>query len=107
MNLDLSGLLHNRVLIAGLIAWMTAQAVKVPIAYLRTRRWTWAPLFTVGGIASSLTPWMTRLFRRKASTASSQAQLPEEQPPARHQRHAAARLQYLPALAIHALASVS
>src|SRR5512143_2054523 len=53
MNLDLSGLLHNRVLIAGLIAWGTAQIVKVPIAWLRTRRWTWAPLFSVGGMPSS------------------------------------------------------
>jgi len=51
--MDLSGLLHNRVLIAASIAWMTAQALKVPIAYLRTRRWTWAPLFTVGGMPSS------------------------------------------------------
>ena len=53
MELDLSGLLHNRVLIAALIAWMTAQTLKVPIGYLRTRRWTWAPLFTVGGMPSS------------------------------------------------------
>ncbi len=51
--MDLTGLLHNRVLIAAMIAWMSAQIVKVPISYLRTRRWTWAPLFTVGGMPSS------------------------------------------------------
>ncbi len=51
--MELSGLLHNRVLIAALIAWMSAQIVKVPVTYLRTRRWSWAPLFTVGGMPSS------------------------------------------------------
>ncbi|MGE5073008.1 MAG: divergent PAP2 family protein [Anaerolineae bacterium] len=51
--MDFSGLLRNRVLIAALAAWLSAQIVKVPITYLRTRRWTWAPLFTVGGMPSS------------------------------------------------------
>src|SRR5512141_3053333 len=51
--MDFSGLLHNRVLIAALIAWGTAQTIKVPIGYLRYRRWNWAPLFTVGGLPSS------------------------------------------------------
>jgi uncharacterized protein len=51
--MELAALLRNRVLVAALIAWSTAQIVKVPIVYLRTRRWTWAPLFTVGGMPSS------------------------------------------------------
>src|SRR5512146_3594363 len=51
--MDLTGLLHNRGLIAALIAWGTAQIIKVPIGYLRLRRWSWAPLFTVGGMPSS------------------------------------------------------
>src|SRR5512135_1130032 len=51
--MDLTGLFHNRVLIAALAAWGTAQVLKVPISYLRFRRWTWAPLFTVGGMPSS------------------------------------------------------
>lgn len=51
--MDLSGLLHNRVLIAALIAWGTAQIVKVPVEYFRSRRWNWALLFTVGGMPSS------------------------------------------------------
>ncbi len=51
--MDLTGLLHNRVLIAALIAWGTAQIIKVPIQYLRWHRWSWAPLFTVGGMPSS------------------------------------------------------
>jgi uncharacterized protein len=53
--MDLSGLLHNRVLIAALFAWGTAQIIKVPIAYFRTRVWSWGPLFTVGGMPSSHT----------------------------------------------------
>ena len=48
-----AAVLHNNVLIAALIAWGTAQVIKVPIAYVRFRRWTWTPLFTVGGMPSS------------------------------------------------------
>jgi hypothetical protein len=51
--MDFSGLLRNRVLIAALVAWTTAQILKVPIAYFRTRQWSWAPLLTVGGMPSS------------------------------------------------------
>jgi len=51
--MDLAGLLHNRVLMAALIAWGTAQIVKVPIEYLRSHRWNWSLLFTVGGMPSS------------------------------------------------------
>jgi uncharacterized protein len=49
----LSGLLHNSVLIAALIAWGTAQIVKVPVDYFRTREWHWGLLLTVGGMPSS------------------------------------------------------
>ena len=49
----LSGLLHNRVLIAALIAWGTAQIIKVPVDYFRTRQWHWSLLLTVGGMPSS------------------------------------------------------
>lgn len=51
--MDLVSLLQNHVLIAALIAWGTAQTIKVPIEYLRSHRWSWAPLFTVGGMPSS------------------------------------------------------
>lgn len=53
--MDLSGLLRNQVLIAALIAWITAQMLKLPVSYLRTRRWSWSPLLTVGGMPSSHT----------------------------------------------------
>jgi uncharacterized protein len=49
----ITGLLQNHVLIAALIAWSTAQLVKLPIEYFRSREWKWAPLFTVGGMPSS------------------------------------------------------
>ncbi len=51
--MNLSSLLYNRVLIIALIAWALAQGLKVPIYYLRTRRWNWALLFTTGGMPSS------------------------------------------------------
>lgn len=51
--MDLGGLLANRVLICALTAWATAQIVKVPIEYLRSRRWQWAWLLTTGGMPSS------------------------------------------------------
>jgi acid phosphatase family membrane protein YuiD len=46
-------LFQNKVLIAGLIAWALAQVIKIPLDYLRTRRWNWALLFTTGGMPSS------------------------------------------------------
>ncbi len=51
--MNLSNVIYNRVLIIALIAWALAQGLKVPIYYLRTRRWNWALLFTTGGMPSS------------------------------------------------------
>jgi acid phosphatase family membrane protein YuiD len=51
--MPLGGLLVNRVLICTLAAWATAQIVKVPVEYLRTRRWQWGWLLTTGGMPSS------------------------------------------------------
>lgn len=51
--MHLAGLLVNRVLICALIAWATAQIVKLPVEYIRTRRWQWAWLLTTGGMPSS------------------------------------------------------
>ena len=48
-----AGLLANRVLICMLAAWGTAQIAKVPLEYLRTRRWQWGWLLTTGGMPSS------------------------------------------------------
>jgi hypothetical protein len=48
-----AGLLANRVLICALTAWASAQIVKVPVEYLRSRRWSWGWLFNTGGMPSS------------------------------------------------------
>jgi uncharacterized protein len=44
---------QNYVLIAALIAWGIAQAIKVPLEYLQTRHWNWALLVQAGGMPSS------------------------------------------------------
>ncbi len=51
--MSLGGLLFNRVLIAGLIAWGIGQAIKVPLEYSRTRHVNWALLISAGGMPSS------------------------------------------------------
>jgi acid phosphatase family membrane protein YuiD len=51
--MDLAALFANRVLVAALASWGTAQIVKVPFEYLRSRRWRWGLLFTTGGMPSS------------------------------------------------------
>lgn len=51
--MNLVTLFQNKALIAGLTAWALAQVIKIPLDYLRTRRWNWALLFTTGGMPSS------------------------------------------------------
>lgn len=51
--MNLVAVLENKALIAGLLAWLIAQIVKMPLDYLRTRRWNWALLITTGGMPSS------------------------------------------------------
>jgi acid phosphatase family membrane protein YuiD len=57
--MNLLALFANRALIAGLSAWALAQVIKIPLDYLRTRRWNWALLFTTGGMPSSHSSLMT------------------------------------------------
>ena len=52
-------LFENRALIAGLLAWLLAQVIKIPLDYMRTRRWNWALLLTTGGMPSSHSSLMT------------------------------------------------
>jgi acid phosphatase family membrane protein YuiD len=52
-------LFQNKALIAGLIAWALAQVIKIPLDFLRTRRWNWALLLTTGGMPSSHSSLMT------------------------------------------------
>lgn len=57
--MSFAAVFDNRVLIAGLTAWALAQLIKIPLDYLRTRRWNWALLFTTGGMPSSHSSLMT------------------------------------------------
>lgn len=57
--MNFAAVFDNRVLIAGLSAWALAQLIKIPLDYLRTRRWNWALLFTTGGMPSSHSSLMT------------------------------------------------
>jgi len=51
--MNLVDIFHNDVLISTLIAWITAQGLKAPMEYLRSRRWQWAMIFAAGGMPSS------------------------------------------------------
>jgi hypothetical protein len=57
--MNLAALFQNKALIAGLSAWLIAQIIKLPLEYLRTRRWNWALLITTGGMPSSHSALMT------------------------------------------------
>jgi acid phosphatase family membrane protein YuiD len=51
--MNLGGIFNNVVLLSALIAWLTAQILKIPMEYLRSRRWQWAMVFAAGGMPSS------------------------------------------------------
>jgi acid phosphatase family membrane protein YuiD len=51
--MNLTAVFDNQVLIVALTAWGIAQVLKVPMEYLRTRRWNWAMLLATGGMPSS------------------------------------------------------
>jgi acid phosphatase family membrane protein YuiD len=44
---------QNKVFIACMLGWFTAQAFKIPSEYLRSRRWMWTMFFAPGGMPSS------------------------------------------------------
>jgi len=46
-------LFGNQMLFAALTAWVIAQALKVPIEYIKTREFNWSLLFSTGGMPSS------------------------------------------------------
>jgi len=57
--MNFAAILQNKALIAGLLAWLMAQIIKLPLDYLRTRKWNWALLITTGGMPSSHSSLMT------------------------------------------------
>jgi len=50
---------QNKALVAGLIAWLLAQVIKLPLDYLYSRKWNWALLLTTGGMPSSHSSLLT------------------------------------------------
>ncbi len=51
--MSLGDLLKNPVLIGGLLAWLSAQALKPPLEYLRSGEWKWHVVLSAGGMPSS------------------------------------------------------
>ena len=51
--MNILAIFSNPVLAAGLTAWSLAQIVKLPLEFVRTRRWNWALLLSAGGMPSS------------------------------------------------------
>jgi acid phosphatase family membrane protein YuiD len=46
-------ILQNHVLLTGMMSWILAQALKIPMDYLQNRHWNWALFFAAGGMPSS------------------------------------------------------
>jgi len=57
--MNFGALFQNKALIAGLVAWLMAQIIKMPLNYFYTRKWNWALLLTTGGMPSSHSSLMT------------------------------------------------
>lgn len=49
----MSAVFSNIVIIIALTSWSLAQIIKVPLEYIRTKRWDWALLLRAGGMPSS------------------------------------------------------
>jgi acid phosphatase family membrane protein YuiD len=52
-------LIHNRVLIAAVLAWVIGQFLKFPLEYVLNKRWNWGVIFSAGGMPSSHSSLMT------------------------------------------------
>jgi acid phosphatase family membrane protein YuiD len=51
--MNIGPLLQNHVLWTGIVGWLLAQTIKIPVDYIRERRWNWALFFAAGGMPSS------------------------------------------------------
>ncbi|MEN9562435.1 MAG: hypothetical protein RIR73_679 [Chloroflexota bacterium] len=56
--MNILDIFQNKVLIAVMLGWLLAQALKIPTEYLRSRRWLWTMFFAAGGMPSSHTALM-------------------------------------------------
>lgn len=52
---SITGLFHNHVLLAALIGWFLAQAIKIPIHFLVEKEWDFSRFHGSGGMPSSHT----------------------------------------------------
>jgi len=53
MNNLFLGIISNRCLMAGFIAWSVAQLIKFPLEYVLHHEWNWHLLISAGGMPSS------------------------------------------------------
>jgi len=53
MEFNLLGIFDNHVLMPALTAWLLAQLIKLPLEFVRTRRWNWGIVLSTGGMPSS------------------------------------------------------
>lgn len=51
--MNIGAILQNHVLWTGMVGWILAQVLKVPVDLFRERRWNWALFFAAGGMPSS------------------------------------------------------
>jgi uncharacterized protein len=51
--MNLGNILQNHVLWTAMTGWFLAQALKIPLDYIREKRWDWALFFAAGGMPSS------------------------------------------------------
>jgi len=51
--MPLTGIFNNPVFIACITASLLAQILKLPLEYLRTKKWDWSLIFGTGGMPSS------------------------------------------------------
>ena len=55
-------LIHNRVVIAAVLAWSIGQFLKFPMEYLLNKRWNWGIMFSSGGLPSSHSSLVTAVM---------------------------------------------
>jgi acid phosphatase family membrane protein YuiD len=51
--MNIGPLIQNHVLWTGMVGWFLASVLKIPVDFIRERRWNWALFFTTGGMPSS------------------------------------------------------
>ena len=49
----LDEMLHNKVLVSAVIAWVIGQFLKFPLEFILNKRWNWGIMFSSGGLPSS------------------------------------------------------